>query len=89
MEKITTVGLDLAKQVMAVHAVEADGKMVMRKVLRRDQLLRWTATLAPSVVAMEACGGAHHWAWELTRQGAHGAHHRGEFVQACSQDRQE
>ena len=39
MEKITTVGLDLAKQMMAVHAVEADEKMVMRKVLRRDQLL--------------------------------------------------
>ena len=43
--------------------------MVLRKVLRRDQLLRWTATLAPCVVAMEACGGAHHWSRELTRQG--------------------
>jgi transposase len=69
MEKITTVGLDLAKQVMAVHGVGAEGRMIVRKVLRRDQLLGWSAALAPCVIAMEACGGAHHWARELTRQG--------------------
>lgn len=69
MEKITTVGLDLAKQVMAVHAVGSEGRMVLRKVVRRDQLLAWSAVLAPCVVAMEACGGAHHWARELVRQG--------------------
>ena len=69
MEKITTVGLDLAKQVMAVHGVGAEGRMVVRKVLRRDQLLGWAASLSPCVIAMEACGGAHHWARELTRQG--------------------
>jgi transposase len=69
MEKITTVGLDLAKQVMAVHGVGAEGRMVVRKVLRRDQLLSWAASLAPCVMAMEACGGAHHWARALTRQG--------------------
>jgi transposase len=67
MDKITTVGVDLAKQVMAAHAVDAAGRMVIRKVLRRDQLLRWTATLSPCVVAMG--GGAHYWARELTRQG--------------------
>jgi transposase len=54
MDKTTTVGLDLAKQVMAVHAVEADGKMAMRKVLRRHQLLRWSATLRHCVVAIKA-----------------------------------
>jgi transposase len=69
MEKITTVGLDLAKQVMAMHGVDAAGRMVMRKVVRRDQLLRWSATLPPCMVAMEACGGAHYWARELRRQG--------------------
>jgi transposase len=53
MEKITTVGLDLAKQVMAAHAVDSDGRIVTRKVVRRDQLLRWTATLPQCVVAME------------------------------------
>ena len=69
MEKITTVGIDLAKQVMAVCAMDAEGRMVMRKVLRRDQVLRWAVTLPQCVVAMEACGGAHYWARELTQQG--------------------
>src|SRR5438445_13661771 len=69
MEKITTVGLDLAKQVMAVHAVCADGRRVLRKALRRDQLLNWSEALSPCVIAMEACGGAHYWARELARQG--------------------
>ncbi len=59
MDKITTVGLDLAKQMMAVHGVDATGQMVMRKVLRRDQVLTWSATLQPCVIATEACGGAH------------------------------
>ena len=82
MEKITTVGLDLAKQVMAVHGVDAIGRMVMRKVLRRDALLTWSAMLPPCVVAIEACGGAHHWARELTRQGHTVRIIAAEFVQA-------
>lgn len=69
MDKITTVGIDLAKQVMAVHAVGAEGQVVLRRVLRRDQLLGWSAGLAPCVIAMEACGGAHYWSRELTGQG--------------------
>ena len=82
MDKITTVGLDLAKQVMAVHGVDAAGRMVARKVLRRDQVLTWSAALAPCVIAMEACGGAHHWARELTRQGHTVRIIAAEFVQA-------
>jgi transposase len=69
MDKITTVGLDLAKQWIAIHAVDARGMMVLRKVLRRDALLAWSGVLPPCVMAMEACGGAHHWARALTRQG--------------------
>lgn len=69
MEKITTVGLDLAKQVIAAHGMDDCGARVLRKVLRREGLLAWTATLPRCVMAMEACGGAHHWARELTRQG--------------------
>ena len=88
MEKITTVGLDLAKQVMAVHGVGAEGRMVLRKVLRRDQLLGWTATLAPCVIAMEACGGAHYWGRELTRKG-HGTHHCGGVRAGFSQEWEE
>jgi transposase len=82
MEKVTTVGLDLAKQVMAVHGVGAEGRMVLRKVLRRDQVLAWSAALAPCVVAMEACGGAHYWARELVRQGHTVRIIAAEFVQA-------
>jgi transposase len=82
MEKITTVGLDLAKQVMAVHAVDREGRMAMRKVLRRDQLLRWTAALPSCLVAMEACGGAHYWARALTQQGHTVRIIAAEFVQA-------
>ena len=84
MEKITTVGLDLAKQVMAAHAVDSGGRMVTRKVVRRDQLLRWTATLPQRVVAMEACGGAHYWARELTRQGHTVRNIAAEFVAITS-----
>jgi transposase len=82
MEKITTVGIDLAKQVMAVCAMDGQGRMVMRKVLRRDQVLRWTATLPQCVVAMEACGGAHYWARELTQQGHTVRIIAAQFVQA-------
>jgi transposase len=82
MDKITTVGLDLAKEVMSVHAVDAVGRMVTRKVIRREQLLRWTATLPACVVAMEACGGAHHWAREMRRQGHTVRIIAAEFVQA-------
>ena len=82
MEKITTVGIDLAKQVMAVCGMDAEGRVVVRKVLRRDQLLRWAAALPSSVMAMEACGGAHHWARELTQQGHTVRIIAAEFVQA-------
>ena len=82
MEKVTTVGVDLAKQVMAVCAMDAEGRMVMRKVLRRDQVLRWTAALPSCVMAMEACGGAHYWARELAQQGHTVRIIAAEFVQA-------
>ena len=82
MDKITTVGLDLAKQVMAVHGVDATGRIVLRRVLRRDQVLTWSAALPPCVIAMEACGGAHHWGRELSRQGHTVRIIAAEFVQA-------
>src|SRR5664279_1091812 len=82
MEKITTVGIDLAKQVMAACGMDAQGRVVMRKVLRRDQLLRWTAALPSSVMVMEACGGAHHWARALAQQGHTVRIIAAEFVQA-------
>ena len=57
--KITTVGLDLAKQVFQVHGVDEHDKVVLRKQLRRREVLGFFANLPPCLSGMEACGGAH------------------------------
>ncbi|WCP15951.1 IS110 family transposase ISRel7 (plasmid) [Sphingobium sp. AntQ-1] len=62
MEKITTIGLDLAKTVFQIHAVTDEGHVVVRRALRRSQLLDFFRKLEPCLVGMEACGTAHHWA---------------------------
>lgn len=66
---IKRVGIDLAKQVFQVHGVDYQDKVVLRKQLRRNQLLSYFATLSPCLIGMEACGGAHHWARELQKLG--------------------
>ena len=63
--EVTTVGLDLAKHTFQVHAVDASGAVIVRKALRRSQLLPFFAKLPPCLVGMEACGTSHHWAREL------------------------
>ncbi len=63
--KVTTIGMDLAKNVFQIHGVDARDKVVMRKQLRRDQVSEFFAKLPPCLVGMEACGGAHHWARKL------------------------
>jgi len=65
----TTIGLDLAKSLFQVHGVDAHGKVVVTKRLRRDAVLGFFATLSPCVVGMEACATAHHWAREIARFG--------------------
>ncbi|MGH7923366.1 MAG: IS110 family transposase [Candidatus Binatus sp.] len=60
--EITTVGIDLAKSVFALSCADARGKAVLRRQLRRGQVLEFMAKLKPCVVGMEACGGAHYWA---------------------------
>jgi transposase len=67
--KITTVGIDLAKNVFQVHAVDERGAVVLRKQLRRDQMTAFFANLPPCVIGMEACGSAHHWARTLKSLG--------------------
>lgn len=67
--KITTVGIDLAKNVFQVHAVDERGTVVLRKQLRRDQMTTFFANLPPCVIGMEACGSAHHWARTLKSLG--------------------
>jgi transposase len=70
MGEITRVGVDLAKSVIQVHAVDAAGKLVTNRQLSRDKFLTWCAQLPPGcLVAMEACGGSHHWARKLGAMG--------------------
>lgn len=66
---ITTIGLDLAKNVFQVHAVDQEENVVVRKQLRRPMVVELFAKLPPCLVGMEACGSAHHWARELKRLG--------------------
>lgn len=65
MDKISMIGLDLAKGVFQVHCVAASGEVVLRRQLRRAQVLTFFAKLAPCLVAMEACATAHYWGREL------------------------
>jgi transposase len=69
MEKITTVGLDLAKSVFQLHAIAADGEVLVRRTLRRSQVLTFFGRLAPCLVGLEACGSAHYWAREIAALG--------------------
>ena len=62
---ITTIGIDLAKNVFQVHAVDERGKVLLRKQLRRDQMATFFVNLPPCLIGMEACGSAHHWARKL------------------------
>ena len=67
--EITTIGIDLAKSVFAVSGADRRGKVVMRRQLRRAQVLEFMGKLGPCVVGMEACGGAHHWARAIGKLG--------------------
>jgi transposase len=68
--EIVTLGIDLAKNIFALHGVDASGKVVLqRPSVKRGKLLELTAGLAPCLIGMEACSGAHHWAREMIRQG--------------------
>ena len=67
--KVTTVGIDLAKQVFQIHGVDDHGKAVIKKQLKRAQLTEFFVNLSPCLVGMEACGSAHHWARKLQDMG--------------------
>ena len=68
MSDLTTIGLDLAKNVFQVHGADASKRALLRKK-RRHQVLAFFSQLPPCVVAMEACGGAHFWGREIGRLG--------------------
>lgn len=65
----TTIGVDLAKQVFAIHGIDQHGKTVLRKTLRRAQMVEFFTRITPCTVAMEACGTAHYWARTLQHLG--------------------
>ena len=67
MQNIATLGLDLAKSVFQMHGMDKEGRAVLRKKLRRGQVLEFFAALPPWLVGLEACGSAHHWAREISR----------------------
>jgi transposase len=69
MKEIAIIGLDLAKNILQVHGADASGVPMLKKRLRRDQVLPFFAGLRPCKVAMEACSGAHYWAREIARLG--------------------
>lgn len=67
--KITTIGIDLAKEVFQIHGVDERGKAALRKQLKRKDMAEYFANLEPCLVGMEACGSAHHWARKLEGYG--------------------
>ncbi len=67
--QVTTICLDIAKHVFQVHGIDAAEKVVVRKQLRRSQVLEFFKALPPCLVGMEACATAHYWARELTKLG--------------------
>lgn len=68
-QEVVTVGVDLAKNAFLVHAIDPDGKVLVRRQLRRAEVLTFFATLKPCLVGMEACASAHHWGRELLALG--------------------
>src|SRR5262249_52417809 len=69
MGEVTTIGLDLAKHVFQVHGVDAEGATVLRKQLRRAQVLAFFSRLPSCLVGLEACATAHYWGRELRALG--------------------
>ena len=69
MKEVVTIGLDIAKNVFQVHGVDGSGDTVMRRQLRRSQLLPFFKKQRPCLVGMEACATSHHWARQLIELG--------------------
>ncbi len=67
--KITTIGIDLAKEVFQIHGVDANGRALLRKQLRRHEMIMFFANMEPCLIGMEACGSAHHWARKIGQYG--------------------
>ena len=69
MSKISVIGVDLAKNVFQVHGIDDEGEVVLRKQLKRREMLKYFAKLPICLIGMESCGGAHYWSRELSKLG--------------------
>jgi transposase len=69
MEAITTIGLDIAKSVFQVHGIDAEGNVIVRRQLKRRQVLVFFHKLPPCLVGIEACASSHHWSREIRALG--------------------
>ena len=67
--QVTTIGLDLAKNVFQIHGIYEDGEVAFNRALRRAQVLTFFESLEPCLVGIEACGTSHHWAREISKLG--------------------
>lgn len=81
MSHVTTIGIDLAKEVLAVCAMDVTGAVVYSKVMKREAFMVWAEQLPPSTVVMEACGSAHHWGRWFAGRGHAAKLISAEFVQ--------
>ena len=87
--QITTVGLDIAKNVFQVHGIDAAEKVVVRKQLRRSHVLEFFRALSPCLIGLEACATAHYWAREPHEAWSPGAADAGEGREGMRQAQQE
>ena len=69
MQAITTLGLDIAKSVFQVHGIDAAGNVIIRRQLKRRNVLAFFQKLPPCLVGIEACASSHHWSRELQALG--------------------
>ncbi|MGQ4815609.1 IS110 family transposase [Agrobacterium vitis] len=69
MEKVSIIGLDLAKSIIQIHAASVDGSVLFRRKISSKKLLSFLSEVDPCVVAMEACAGSHHWGREIAKLG--------------------
>src|SRR5262249_2079104 len=88
MSEVTTIGLDLAKHVFQVHGIDAQGATVLRKRLRRGQVLAFFSRIPRCLVGLEACATAHYWARESRRAWARGAADAGAIREGVHQAQQ-
>ena len=69
MQTITTIGLDIAKSVFQVHGIDAEGKVILRRQLKRRYVLAFFEKLPPCLIGIEACASSDHWSRELQALG--------------------